>query len=88
MGFGILPAHGLLGASFSATSMIGFMAGAGIVVRSSIILADPIFKGLANAFMAGEIASLLISRLAVPVPYFMVNRSRFRNMKAETTARA
>ena len=116
---GILPAHGLLGAFFSATSMIGFMAGAGIVVRNSIILvdfiqqrlaegmplaeavvdagavrfrpmlltalavvvgasvilADPIFKGLAIALMAGEIASLLISRMAVPVLYFMANRT-------------
>jgi multidrug efflux pump subunit AcrB len=112
---GILPAHGLLGAFFSATSMIGFMAGAGIVVRNSIILvdfieqrlaegmpldqavvdagavrfrpmlltalavvvgasvilADPIFQGLAISLMAGEIASLLISRMAVPVLYFM-----------------
>jgi multidrug efflux pump subunit AcrB len=114
---GILPAHGLMGAFFSATSMIGFMAGAGIVVRNSIILvdfieqrlaegmsldqavvdagavrfrpmlltalavvvgasvmlADPIFKGLAISLMAGEIASLLISRLAVPVLYFMAH---------------
>src|SRR4029078_2973207 len=37
---GILPAHGLMGAFFTATSMIGFMAGAGIVVRNSIILVD------------------------------------------------
>jgi multidrug efflux pump subunit AcrB len=116
---GIMPAHGLLGAFFSATSMIGFMAGAGIVVRNSIILvdfieqrlaegmplaeavvdagavrfrpmlltamavvvgasvilADPIFKGLAIALMAGEIASLLISRMAVPVLYFMANKA-------------
>ncbi|HWW00675.1 MAG TPA: efflux RND transporter permease subunit [Candidatus Acidoferrum sp.] len=112
---GILPAHGLMGASFTATSMIGFMAGAGIVVRNSIILvdfieqrvtegmpleqavvdagavrfrpmlltalavvvgasvilADPIFQGLAISLMAGEVASLLISRMAVPVLYFM-----------------
>ena len=112
---GILPAHGLMGAFFTATSMIGFMAGAGIVVRNSVILvdfieqrlaegmplaeavvdagavrfrpmlltalavvvgasvilADPIFQGLAIALMAGEIASLLISRMAVPVLYFM-----------------
>ena len=117
---GILPVHGLLGAFFSATSMIGFMAGAGIVVRNSIILvdfieqrlaegmplaeavvdagavrfrpmlltalavvvgasvilADPIFKGLAIALMAGEIASLLISRMAVPVLYFMAKMAR------------
>ncbi len=112
---GILPAHWAMGAFFTATSMIGFMAGAGIVVRNSIILvdfielrrahglslrdavveagavrfrpmlltalavvigasvilADPIFQGLAISLMAGEIASLLISRMAVPVLYFM-----------------
>ena len=115
---GILPAHGFMGAFFTATSMIGFMAGAGIVVRNSIILvdfieqrlaegmpldqavvdagavrfrpmlltalavvvgasvilADPIFQGLAISLMAGEIASLLISRMAVPVLYFMARR--------------
>ncbi len=115
---GILPAHWGLGAFFTATSMIGFMAGAGIVVRNSIILvdfielrrshglslrdavveagavrfrpmlltalavvvgasvilADPIFQGLAISLMFGEIASLLVSRMAVPVLYFMTNR--------------
>ncbi len=113
---GILPAHWALGAFFTATSMIGFMAGAGIVVRnsiilvdfielrrshglplaeavveagavrfrpmlltalavvvgSSVILADPIFQGLAISLMFGEIASLLISRMAVPVLYYIV----------------
>jgi multidrug efflux pump subunit AcrB len=129
---GILPAHGLLGAFFTATSMIGFMAGAGIVVRNSIILVDfierrlregmplaeavvdagavrfrpmlltamavvvgssvilfdPIFQGLAISLMAGEVASLLISRMAVPVLYFMANQRR-RDVRptpvAETT---
>ncbi len=37
---GILPAHAALGAFFTATSTIGFIAGAGIVVRNSIILVD------------------------------------------------
>jgi multidrug efflux pump subunit AcrB len=37
---GIIPAHAALGAFFTATSMIGFIAGAGIVVRNSIILVD------------------------------------------------
>jgi multidrug efflux pump subunit AcrB len=37
---GILPAHWMLGAFFTATSMIGFIAGAGIIVRNSIILVD------------------------------------------------
>ena len=117
---GILPAHGLMGAFFSATSMIGFMAGGGIVVRNSIILvdfielrlregmalseavidagavrfrpmlltamavivgaavilADPIFQGLAIALMAGEVASLLISRMAVPVLYYIFSHKK------------
>jgi multidrug efflux pump subunit AcrB len=115
---GILPAHGLMHAFFTATSMIGFIAGAGIVVRNSIILVDfielrlkegmpleaavidagavrfrpmmltaaavvvgsavilfdPIFQGLAIALMAGEVASLALSRMTVPVVYFVVNR--------------
>jgi len=37
---GVLPAHALMGAFFTATSMIGFIAGAGIIVRNSIILVD------------------------------------------------
>ena len=117
---GILPAHGLLGAFFTATSMIGFIAGAGIVVRNSIILVDfvelrrrqgmpldeavveagavrfrpmmltaaavvvgasvilfdPIFQGLAIALMAGEVASLLLSRMTVPVVYYLAERRR------------
>ncbi|MCB9555751.1 MAG: efflux RND transporter permease subunit [Deltaproteobacteria bacterium] len=117
---GILPAHGLMHAFFTATSMIGFMAGAGIVVRNSIILVDfielrlqqgmpiaqavvdagavrfrpmmltamavvvgagvilfdPIFEGLAIALMAGELASLFISRMAVPVLYYMYYKNR------------
>ena len=45
---GVLPAHGILHAFFTATSMIGFMAGAGIVVRNSIILVDFIEMRLAE----------------------------------------
>jgi multidrug efflux pump subunit AcrB len=117
---GILPAHGLLGAFFTATSMIGFIAGAGIVVRNSIILVDfielrlkqgmelaeavvdagavrfrpmmltaaavivgasvilfdPIFQGLAISLMAGEVASLLLSRMTVPVLYYLGERKK------------
>jgi multidrug efflux pump subunit AcrB len=112
---GILPAHALMGAFFTAPSMIGFIAGAGIVVRNSIILVDfvelrlkqgmpladavidagavrfrpmmltaaavvvgaliilfdPIFQGLAISLMAGEIASLLLSRMTVPILYYL-----------------
>ena len=117
---GILPAHAAMGAFFTATSMIGFIAGAGIVVRNSIILVDfievrlregiplaeavvdagavrfrpmaltaaavvvgsavmlfdPIFQGLAISLMAGEVASLLLSRVTVPVLYFMNHQKR------------
>lgn len=115
---GILPAHALMGAFFTATSMIGFIAGAGIIVRNSIILVDfielrrqqgmtledavvdagavrfrpmlltaaavvvgasvilfdPIFQGLAISLMAGEVASTVLSRMAVPVLYYMSQR--------------
>ncbi|HAR94514.1 MAG TPA: multidrug transporter AcrB [Deltaproteobacteria bacterium] len=37
---GIIPGHAMMGAFFTATSMIGFIAAAGIVVRNSIILVD------------------------------------------------
>jgi len=127
---GILPAHGLMGAFFSAPSMIGFMAGAGIVVRNSIILVDfiqlrraqgmpldqavidagavrfrpmlltamavvvgagvilfdPIFQGLAISLMAGEIASLLLSRMAVPVLFYLTNRGSSAENSATTTS--
>jgi multidrug efflux pump subunit AcrB len=127
---GILPAHGLMNAFFTATSMIGFIAGAGIVVRNSIILVDfielrlqegmaldqavidagavrfrpmmltaaavvvgstvilfdPIFQGLAIALMAGEIASLLLSRMTVPIVYFVVNRRKHSSEPKATLA--
>jgi hypothetical protein len=37
---GIIPGHWMLGADFTATSMIGFIALAGIIVRNSILLVD------------------------------------------------
>ncbi|MBN1379366.1 MAG: efflux RND transporter permease subunit [Gammaproteobacteria bacterium] len=37
---GIMPGHALLGAEFTATSMIGMIALAGIIVRNSILLVD------------------------------------------------
>jgi multidrug efflux pump subunit AcrB len=37
---GILPAHAIFGVFFTATSMIGFIALAGIIVRNSILLVD------------------------------------------------
>ena len=45
-----------------------------VIVGSAMILFDPIFQGLALSLAAGEIASLLISRMAVPVLYAMAHR--------------
>ncbi|MBZ5501941.1 MAG: efflux RND transporter permease subunit [Acidobacteriia bacterium] len=131
---GILPAHALMGAFFTATSMIGFIAGAGIIVRNSIILVDfielrrahgmsleeavvdagavrfrpmlltaaavvvgasvilfdPIFQGLAISLMAGEVASTILSRMAVPVLYYLSERSggRYAPPAIDATARS
>ncbi|MGC8549113.1 MAG: efflux RND transporter permease subunit [Acidobacteriaceae bacterium] len=51
---GILPAHALLGAFFTATSMIGFIAGAGIIVRNSILVVDFIELRLAEGMPLKE----------------------------------
>jgi multidrug efflux pump subunit AcrB len=37
-------------------------------------LFDPIFQGLAIALMAGEVASLLLSRMTVPILFYVVMR--------------
>src|SRR5579871_932643 len=50
------------------------LTAAAVVVSSSVILFDPIFQGLAIALMAGEIASLLLSRMTVPVLFYMFNK--------------
>jgi multidrug efflux pump subunit AcrB len=44
---GVMPGHALLGAQFTATSMIGMIALAGIIVRNSILLVDFIQQQLA-----------------------------------------
>jgi multidrug efflux pump subunit AcrB len=41
---GVMPGHAILGASFTATSMIGMIALAGIIVRNSILLVDFILQ--------------------------------------------
>jgi multidrug efflux pump subunit AcrB len=51
---GILPAHWMMGAFFTATSMIGFIAGAGIIVRNSIILVDFIELRVRQGMPLGE----------------------------------
>jgi multidrug efflux pump subunit AcrB len=51
---GVMPGHALLGAQFTATSMIGMIALAGIIVRNSILLVDFIDEARARAGMRLE----------------------------------
>jgi multidrug efflux pump subunit AcrB len=71
---GILPGHWIMGAFFTATSMIGFIALAGIIVRNSILLVDFIQHdwresgNLAEAIMkAGAVRFMPISLTAAAV---------------------
>ena len=57
-----------------------------VVVGAAMILFDPIFQGLALSLMAGEIASLLISRIAVPVLYEMAARKTERGLPDPSTS--
>jgi multidrug efflux pump subunit AcrB len=50
------------------------LTAAAVVVGAFVILFDPIFQGLAISLMAGEVASTLLSRMAVPVLYYMEKR--------------
>jgi multidrug efflux pump subunit AcrB len=51
---GVLPGHALLGAQFTATSMIGMIALAGIIVRNSILLVDFIDSSVREGFPLEE----------------------------------
>ena len=50
------------------------LTAAAVVVGSAVILFDPFFQGLAIALMAGEIASLALSHMTVPVVYYILKR--------------
>ena len=45
-------------------------------IRAGVILFDPIFQGLALSLMAGEVASLFLSRMTVPVLYYLSERKK------------
>ena len=51
---GVMPGHALLGAQFTATSMIGMIALAGIIVRNSILLVDFINQSMAEGRRAED----------------------------------
>ena len=55
------------------------LTAAAVVVGAGVILFDPIFQGLAIALMAGEIASLSLSRVTVPVVYYIINKRSSRS---------
>jgi hypothetical protein len=61
------------------------LTAAAVVVGAFIILFDPIFQGLAISLMAGEIASLFLSRMTVPIVYFLMRRREQRRAPAART---
>jgi multidrug efflux pump subunit AcrB len=50
------------------------LTAAAVIVGSAVILFDPIFQGLAISLMMGEVAATFLSRMAVPVVYFLIAR--------------
>ncbi len=118
---GIMPGFAMTGVYFSATSMIGVIALAGIVVRNSIVLlefildkkqeglpieralieagairtrpivltaaaailgsavivADPVWSGLALALIFGMLASTALTLVVIPLFYYMIERKHW-----------
>ena len=64
---GIMPGHALLGAQFTATSMIGMIALAGILVRNSILLVDFINQSIASGMILEEAIVKSASVRAKPI---------------------
>ena len=52
------------------------LTAAAVIVGSSVILFDPIFQGLALSLMAGEVASLFLSRMTVPILFYLSERKK------------
>ncbi len=121
---GIAPGHMIMGADFTATSMIGWIALAGIIVRNSIllidftliqltsgmnfydsvissamartrpvlitaistmlgaaiILADPIFQGMAISLLFGLFVSTILTLIVVPLGCLSIGEETFRKV--------
>jgi multidrug efflux pump subunit AcrB len=58
------------------------LTGAAVVVGSFVIVFDPIFQGLAIAMMCGEIASTTLSRVTIPILYYLVQSWKERHAEA------
>ena len=78
---GVMPGHALLGAQFTATSMIGMIALAGIIVRNSILLVDFInlqvaeevdFQEAVIAAAATRAKPILLTGLAAMIGAFFI----------------
>ena len=78
---GVMPGHALLGAQFTATSMIGMIALAGIIVRNSILLVDFInlqldeevdFQQAVIAAAATRAKPILLTGLAAMIGAFFI----------------
>ena len=78
---GVMPGHALLGAQFTATSMIGMIALAGIIVRNSILLVDFINgeraagRDLADAVVAAAVVRakpIALTALAAMIGAFFI----------------
>src|SRR5574341_1205940 len=121
---GIMPGFAMTGVYFSATSMIGVIALAGIVVRNSIVLlefildkknegmplvqalieagairtrpivltaaaailgsavivADPVWSGLALALIFGMLASTALTLIVIPLFYYMLEKKHWESV--------
>ena len=78
---GVMPGHALLGAQFTATSMIGMIALAGIIVRNSILLVDFVnlqvaeevdFQEAVIAAAATRAKPILLTGLAAMIGAFFI----------------
>ena len=64
---GVMPGHALLGAPFTATSMIGMIALAGIIVRNSILLVDFIQQQVREGMSLPDAVVASVAARAQPI---------------------
>jgi multidrug efflux pump subunit AcrB len=87
---GIMPGHALLGRQFTATSMIGMIALAGIIVRNSILLVDfirqetargePLQQAVINAASVRALPIILTGLAAMLGAFFIVDDPIFSGL--------
>jgi multidrug efflux pump subunit AcrB len=87
---GVMPGHALLGAQYTATSMIGMIALAGIIVRNSILLVDfinlqvrekiPFERAVVNAAIARAQPIVLTGLAAMLGAFFILDDPIFNGL--------